>query len=214
MNAWIKTATRNLLEKSEEKSDYSKAKDEWSTTEKVEDSLENYEIGEEWPSCELCKHEDLRWQFEIKNELNQNRLMVGSTCIKQFNIKLLTSDQNYLEGELRNTKMDQLIRKKINEAKHNEVLDTLRILWKKDVEFRKQIEGTGKFWKEKGYFSPKMAALVIWRLRKQNMAFNPRSLKISIRKRDYQDQIEEMEEWKRRSILPCLTKVQRESLGI
>lgn len=214
MNAWIKTATKNLLEKSEEKFDYTKAKDEWVTTDKVEDSLDKFEIGEEWPSCELCEHEDLRWQFEIRNELNENLLMVGSSCIKQFDIKLLTSNREIVDGGLRDTKIDQLIRQKSSEAKHNEVLEIMRALWKKDVGFRNKIEGIAKFWKNNGHFSPKMVAFLIWRLNQNGLKFNSKLMKISIRKKDYHDQIMEMEEWKLKKILPCLTKTQRDSLGI
>ena len=173
-----------------------KVKTEWYFNEIVIDNNDEVEIDEERPSCELCEHEDLRWQFIIKNKLNENTLKVGSTCIKQFDIVLIDKTGYSRTGEERDKKIDKTIRDKINDALFNNVLEALRKLWRKDKENREIIERAAKQWKEKNAFSPKMLFFLLCRFENNKIDFSKLSLKLNVRSDINKNQIEEMEEWK------------------
>ncbi|MDR0473377.1 MAG: hypothetical protein LBH43_06875, partial [Treponema sp.] len=86
MENYSEKCKENLLEYSLEKENYETALNEWYFYNEVIDNNEFVDINVAKPSCELCEHEDLRWQFVIYNINNKNQLKVGSSCIKQFNI--------------------------------------------------------------------------------------------------------------------------------
>lgn len=88
MNIWLKNSYKNLLPLSEEKENFKLALKEWFYTGEI--------IDHETPieTCELCEKDELRYQFEIKNNLN-NKLWVGSKCIEKFDITII--DENGIE---------------------------------------------------------------------------------------------------------------------
>ncbi|HDR4427065.1 TPA: hypothetical protein QCP92_002667 [Bacillus cereus] len=49
--------------------------------------------------CELCNHEEIRYEYIIKNKLNNNIMVVGSECIKKFTDDFKT-DFYDIEGNL------------------------------------------------------------------------------------------------------------------
>ncbi|KLA04841.1 hypothetical protein B4086_5799 [Bacillus cereus] len=76
-NLWMERAKKNLYKKSVEQSDFQKAREEWAY-EGLEDNQDC--IAE----CELCNHEEIRYEYIIVNRLNNNTMIVGSECIKKF----------------------------------------------------------------------------------------------------------------------------------
>jgi len=208
-NKWFENAKKNLLSNSYEKEDFYKAKTEWYFNEIVIDNNDEVEINEERPSCELCEHEDLRWQFIIKNKQNENALKVGSTCIKQFDIVLIDKTGYSNIGEERDKKIDKTIRDKIKDALFNNALEALRKLWRKDKGNREIIEKAAKQWKEKNAFSPKMLFFLLCRFENNKIDFSKLSLKLNVRSDINKNQIEEMEEWKYLKIKPYLSDKQR-----
>lgn len=105
----------NLLRLSEEKEDFSAAIKEWEHTGGIIDHHTPKEI------CELCEHEDLRYQFEIKNKL-ENVLWVGSKCIEKFDIKVY--DKNGIEIQ---TKKETYL---LKQAKRKHIQDIFSLLIK------------------------------------------------------------------------------------
>lgn len=95
-NDWLKRAKENLFEKSEEQENFQKARQEW-----LYKGLEDNEYCE--AECELCNHEEIRYEYIIKNKLNNNILVVGSECIKKFTDDFKT-DFYDVEGNLVNEK--------------------------------------------------------------------------------------------------------------
>lgn len=78
--SWAERAAANLLPLSKEKSDLANALREWRYTgdfHDLEAPIEN---------CQLCDHPDIRYQFEIRNLLTGNTLLIGSECINRFGI--------------------------------------------------------------------------------------------------------------------------------
>jgi len=209
MNKWLANAKKNLLSNSNEKEDFNKAKTEWHFDGTVIDNNDGMEIDEERPSCELCEHEDLRWQFIIINKYTSISLRVGSTCIKQFDIVLIEKSGYRSTGEERNRKIDKSIYDKHKEAIFNNVLEALRTLWRKDKEKRTIIEEAAKQWKGKNAFSPNMLFFLIHRFETNKINYNQLKFKISIRSEKHKNQFEEFTEQKYLKIRSYLSDNQR-----
>lgn len=76
-HTWIQRAQQNLFKKSNDKHDFNSARSEW-----VYKGLEDNEYCE--AECELCNHEEIRYEYTIQNKINKNIMIVGSQCIKKF----------------------------------------------------------------------------------------------------------------------------------
>lgn len=76
-NNWLERAKQNLFKKSNDKNDFNKARSEW-----VYNGLEDNEYCE--AECELCNHEEIRYEYTIQNKINKDIMIVGSQCIKKF----------------------------------------------------------------------------------------------------------------------------------
>ena len=105
---WRNKAQENLLLKSIEQADHLRAAKEWEFSGKVID----HEVVD--MRCELCAGENLRYHFEIKNKVNNNELMVGSTCITKFDITVWDNQGNEILG--RNKKTTFLNKEILNRA--------------------------------------------------------------------------------------------------
>lgn len=82
MNIWLQNSIKNLLPLSEEKENFKEALKEWFFTGEILDHEQPIE------TCELCEKDEVRYQFEIANNLN-NKLLVGSKCIEKFDITII-----------------------------------------------------------------------------------------------------------------------------
>jgi hypothetical protein len=78
--------------------------EEWSFTDSTVDNEEPIE------KCELCEHEELRYQFEIRNAMTQKTLWVGSQCILKFNVSVFEGGRR-LSGDDSKRKLDRLMQK-------------------------------------------------------------------------------------------------------
>ncbi|GAJ26013.1 hypothetical protein JCM15457_920 [Liquorilactobacillus sucicola DSM 21376 = JCM 15457] len=76
-NIWLQTATRNLLALSINKSNFQKARNEWIYAGLEDNEYSNY-------TCKLCEHPDIRYEYTIRNINNENKMIVGSSCINKF----------------------------------------------------------------------------------------------------------------------------------
>ncbi|PEZ18648.1 hypothetical protein CN337_20455 [Bacillus anthracis] len=95
-NDWLQRAKKNLFEMSVEKGDFEKARQEW-----FYKGLEDNEYCD--AKCELCDHEQIRYEYLIKNKLNNNTMVVGSDCIGKFTNDFKT-DFYDMNGNLVNKK--------------------------------------------------------------------------------------------------------------
>ena len=74
---WLERSKENLFKISEEKNSFIKACKEFRYV-GIEDN-ENAEYN-----CELCNQQNIRYEYEIENNINLNRMIVGSECINKF----------------------------------------------------------------------------------------------------------------------------------
>ena len=112
MNRYLKNARKNLLPLSLDTSTFENASKEWYATGAC------HYVCEENEACELCEHDDLQKQFEIKNQHNNNVLWVGSKCICRFKIIVYdesgliiadTQKEDYLKKHFKNRIIRQFI---------------------------------------------------------------------------------------------------------
>jgi hypothetical protein len=190
MKKWLEIATENLLAKSLEQTDFDQATEEWRVTEKV---IDNYLSGNgDLPSCELCRHEKLRWQFEIVNRHNQNALLVGSNCITKFDIPISSNAATVFHGKIR----DGLLLHRIAEIKSQYVKNHIAELLERlkggrsaegarDVELIERIE---RHWSATNAFTPRMAADFVGMCARH--AIDIREIELNVSLRTIDDRIE------------------------
>ena len=170
---WRNKAQENLLLKSIEKSDHLRAAKEWEFSGKVID----HEVTDR--RCELCEGDNLRYRFEIKNKLNKNELMVGSTCITKFDITVWDDQGNEVFGRSRKT---TFLNKEIEKKKREFVLNALRGIWKKSKGgARDEVESLGKIYKEGKALSPGHAIRLIKILQRNDVKIPLSSIKVGLR---------------------------------
>jgi len=117
MSKWRTSAQNNLLAWSKEKEDYIIAAKEWEFTGKVIDN------GSSTNRCDLCEGENLRYHFEVRHDLENKFINVGSSCIAKFG--LLVRDES---GELITDDKEKrkFLKKKLYEKQKDVYLEQLR----------------------------------------------------------------------------------------
>jgi len=194
MKQYLEKCKKNLLKYSKEKVNYEIAINEWHFNQEVIDNYEFFDINTPRPSCELCEHEDLRWQFVIYNENNNNQLKVGSSCIKQFNIALLEKDGRKIYGKDRNSKIKKLIElARINSSNKItfQLLNELSNV-KKSLELNSMYIECWTQLKTNGTLEPKLALFIINNFIENNIDYENMDLKIDLQNKKCNDQIKNM----------------------
>jgi len=194
MEKYSDKCKKNLLENSIEKENYEIAINEWFFNYEIIDNNVYLEINTSKPSCELCEHEDLRWQFIIINANNNNQLKVGSSCIKQFNIALLEKDGKKIYGKDRNSKLNKLI----NLTRINSSNKITFILLNELCKINRNIEKNNMFiesWtqlKVNGTIEPKYALFLINNFIENKIDYSKIDMKIDVKRKICKDQINKM----------------------
>ena len=83
---WYERAKRKLKSLSEPTDTFEKLLQQWKFNGECSDYRDDDAEVQNYPDCELCGHESIRFGFTIKNELNNNELIVGSICITKFGL--------------------------------------------------------------------------------------------------------------------------------
>ena len=91
MNMWYSKARENLLTKSVESQNFKQALSEFKYI-----GVEDNQTTDK--NCELCDHPNIRYEYLVENQINQNTLIVGSRCIEKF-IDNLAEDSLYLHDD-------------------------------------------------------------------------------------------------------------------
>ncbi|HGZ2481966.1 TPA: hypothetical protein ACOITS_002459 [Enterococcus faecalis] len=85
---WLERAKINLLRLSENKDNFFKAKKEWVYVGIFDNEDADFD-------CELCGHSEIRYEYTIRNTINGNEMIIGSSCITKF-IDHMTDSHEYL----------------------------------------------------------------------------------------------------------------------
>ena len=194
MEKYSEKCRKNLLQNSMEKEKYETAIKEWYFYHEVIDNNEFTEINDSRPACELCEHEDLRWQFVIYNINNNNQLKVGSSCIKQFNIALMEKDGRKIYGKDRNAKINKLINLARISSSNKITFELLNTLSKtrKDLEQNKMFIDCWTQLKVNGKIEPKLALFLINNFIERKIDYSKIDMKIDVKKKSCKEQLSKM----------------------
>jgi len=118
-------------------------------------------------SCELCKHPNIRYQFNIRNQNNGNELLVGSECINKFNIRATDNDGTVLNLEMSRNKVNRDRRYLVDEARKKRMITSLIELSKEDHEFN--IESFITYLQDREAFTPNQLSTIFWRFDTHNI---------------------------------------------
>ena len=88
---WPKHVAESILPLSRERDDLARALHEWYCTGQVTDLEQSVE------ACQLCGQSDIRYQLEIQNRHTIASLLIGSECIKQFDISAVDEEGMLLD---------------------------------------------------------------------------------------------------------------------
>lgn len=195
---WVKRVAENLLPLSEEKEHLIKAMREWIYEGVMKDAKGNEEDGgfsddsENMPDCELCDHPEIRYQFQIINQFNQNELWVGSSCITKFSDEIGIIDENgdIKTGDEVKKKVDHDRNEMIKEAKRKNVIFTLNLM--RPYAQNDFIDGLISHFEQKGNFTPKQLLTILLIIRGHDIKFKPHNFKMGMRRNREKEQLEEM----------------------
>lgn len=200
---WFTNVSNNIFPLSIEKTELKTAMSEW------EYRGNTYDLETPDENCELCDHPDIRFQFEIVNKHNSNKLLVGSECIKKFEgIAVLDENGNILSTDEANQKVDRDRRKLVTDARIKSLLNSLIELSRQDEDFN--IESFIKDYQERGAFTPRQLSTLFWRLKKYKIPHNKSYFKIYIRRDKDKESLLALKDFQLKSIWNALSKTQKE----
>lgn len=201
---WIKRVVKNLTALSVEKRDFKKARQEWKYL-----GLEDNEVCD--MDCQLCDHEDIRYEYRIQNIHNSNEMVVGSSCIEKF--------VDYLEENhetMKDTTGTIVNKARVsNDKKAYWVKLTNEYLKEHFYTTKFQIDITNKVEKD-GKLTIKQAIClkgVYERLDERGKTAMRNTIKIRLRRHDHQDQYDELNQVDKAFINLLLSPQQRKNMN-
>ncbi|GGP24188.1 hypothetical protein [Silvimonas amylolytica] len=200
MNHWLEKSKENLLPLSVASS-FGEALKEWFFTGVV------FDRGDEDIFCELCEHPDLASHFEIKNRHKHNILLVGSSCILRFqDIEILDkAGVAITDDNERKSALDKALRDKIIESS----LESLRDLWRSDIQNRRKIAELGIAVKNGEALHPEDLLFLFDRMNQLNVEYLATRYKISLRSDNAKYQLAGMSDSEIKKIWPALSNQQK-----
>ena len=152
--------------------------------------------------CELCGHEDLRYQFEIENRWTKKRLWVGSQCILQFNVAVY-EDARLLSSIEAKKKLESLVQL----MRLQSCLRALEAL--ADAEGDEILVNALAYYAKNKKLTPKQAFVVFWRLGKHRIDHTPSFFRVSLKRKRHRADLREMSTGRVHLFWRALTSTQR-----
>jgi hypothetical protein len=205
-NTWLINSTKNLLPLSQSQSFLEAIKSEWFFEGRAID------LGTPSADCQLCNHEAIRYQFEIHNQLTDNKLLIGSSCIKRFGIKYKSSDGTTYTMDATMYEVNQA-RKDAIQARlilcKEKVLDDLVLLRKNitdsNVDVQSFIDNYNRF----SAFTPKQLAFVTSLLEQYHILYDISNYVVATRTYQQQSDINTLNDLQYNRIVGALSLKQR-----
>jgi len=169
---------------------------EWKFTENTIDHEEPTEI------CQLCGQEELRYHFEIGNELTGKALWVGSHCILQFGVAVLEDGRRLSPGDAKK-RLQKLTQKMQLEA----CIAALSNL--AGAENSPILTGALEYYRRNKKLTPKYAAVVFWKLKQHSIEYHPSFFSIELKRQKHIDDLRDMQTARVHEFWNVLTPSQR-----
>lgn len=199
--SWIERVKVAILPLSREQQNVLEALREWFYT------GETYDLEEPAADCELCGHQDIRYQFTIRNRHTESALLIGSECITRFEIPAVDDSGRLLSSSETRTVVHRDRQKLVTDAKKRRMTRALIELGQKEATFR--IESFIDYVHDRGAFTPNQLSLLVWKLTTHRIPFVASDFRLTIRRDREKDQLLSLAPFKIRQIWPCLSTTQR-----
>ena len=131
-----------------------------------------------------------------------HELWVGSKCIEQFQVPVLDDHGQLLTGSD--------VARRLNSCKRNARIENVLRALQKLSESEPKLENVLHYYRQHGRLTPNQMSLMEWRLTDNQIDFELKDFKISLRRSVHKDQIAKMPQWKLDKISPAFTGRQRE----
>lgn len=130
--------------------------------------------------CELCNQLDLRYHFEIRNHLTHSKILVGSECIKRFDLTGVDDNGNWIDATETGRLVDRHRRGLVEDARKRRVMAALLKL----AQFAPEFDAMSfiEFVDDKGAFTPKQVSMVFWKLNTFAINYQPRDWRVRLRR--------------------------------
>lgn len=183
--AWFDRARAVLEEHSAPAAGFEDLIAQWDFTGEVHDFKDDERDGFdkiEYPPCQLCGYEHIRWGYVIRNIVTKSSLIVGSVCICHFKLSTESELHRLVEQKERQRRSDRIYK-----ALEQLPKDTFLV-----------------YYLTHGAFTPNQAAYAFKIMAARGIPFDKKDFKIKIRRKREKDQIPGS--W--RDIAECLTPQQ------
>lgn len=157
--------------------------------------------------CELCGQQDLRYHFEIVNRLTSAQIMVGSECIKRFDLSGINEEGREIDPTETARLVNYHHRGLVENARQRRMMTALLKLGQADasfdaLSFLDYVDG-------RGAFTPNQLALMFWRFQSNAIAYRQGDFKLTIRRNREIAQLRTMSDAAFRRVKPSLSSAQR-----
>lgn len=170
-----------------------------------------FDLEERDGTCQLCGQEDLRYHFEIRNAGTRSSLLVGSECIKRFEITGVDDQGQRLDADATGKLVDRHRRGLVEDARKQRVMTALLKLGQKAPDF--DAWNFIDFVDNKGAFTPNQVAMIFWRLGSTGIAYRPTDWKVRLRRDSDLGQLRTMKPAAFERVMAALTAPQRQRVA-
>jgi hypothetical protein len=199
MTSWAERASASLLPLSKGTT-LTAALKEWTYTGRF------FDLEATDGTCELCGQQDLRYHFEIENSATDASLLVGSECIKRFEISGIDEQGRRLDADETGRLVDRHRRGLVEDARKQRVMTALLKLGSKVPDFDAQ--NFIAFVDDKGAFTPNQVAMIFWRLSSAGVEYRAPDWKVRLRRDSDYSQLRTMKPAAFKRVIAALTSTQ------
>lgn len=157
--------------------------------------------------CELCGQQELRYHFEIENEETDASMLIGSECIKRFDIAGIDEQGRRLDAEATGKLVDRHRRGLVEDARKQRVMTALLKLGRAVPDFNAY--NFIAFVDDKGAFTPSQVAMIFWRMGSAGVEYRPTDWKVRLRRDSDLHQLRTMKPAAFKRVMSALTGAQR-----
>jgi hypothetical protein len=161
-------------------------------------------------TCELCSQQDLRYHFEIANRGTGGQLLVGSECIKRFDLSGLDEEGREIGAADTARLVDRHRRGLVEDARRRRMMTALLKLGQAAPDFN--ADSFLVYAEDRGAFTPKQLAMIFWRLQSSAIPYRPSDFRLAIRRDREKEQLRSMSAAAFQRIQPAMTKAQRTTI--
>lgn len=170
---------------------------QWYVTENVIDHLTCT------AECELCGKTYIRYHFEVQKIQSNQTKWVGSSCILKYGIVVYDGEGKVLDSIGAGKKLNDLQEK----CRFESCIKSLEAL--AEAEDNNYLSLALEYFKKNKYLSPKLAAIVAWRMKENEIDYSPSFFRVSFKRHQYQMDFSRMPTWKAHTIWDMLSPSQR-----